>query len=331
MWIIGCDFHPSFQVVAIFDNQTEQIRVRRLQHQEEAERFYRNEVPAGSVVGVEACGFTQWFEQLLSEVGTELWMGDAARIRASVVRAQKTDRRDAEHLLTLMVERRFPRVWIPSAEERDLRQLLVHRHKLVQMRTRMKNQLHALALNQGMQKKRQLWTTQGRAAFQALPLLPYADRRRRELLAMLDQLNGQIEELNRAGTAEAEKRADAVYLMQQPGVGWQTALAMVLTLGPVERFPSAKHVASYLGLIPREYSSGGKQKLGHISKQGNSFLRFLLVEAGQSVARHDAEMKQDYVRWTMHCGRPKAKVAVARKLAVKLYWMLRDRSQTPQR
>ena len=258
-------------------------------------------------------------------------MGDAGKIRASVVRVQKTDRRDAEQLLTLMLEKRFPGVWVPSAAERDVRQLLMHRHKLVRARTQVKNQLPAVALNQGMRKQRQLWTAKGRGEFEALPLLPYADRRRRELLEMLDGLNRQIEELNRAGTAEAEKRAEAVYLMQQPGVGWQTALAMVLTLGPVERFPSGKHVASYLGLIPREHSSGGKQKLGSISKQGSRFMRFLLVEAGQSVAKHDAEMKQDYLRWSMRCGRGKAKVAVARKLAVKLYWMVRERKQATQR
>lgn len=258
-------------------------------------------------------------------------MGDPAQIRATVVRAQKTDRRDAEHILRLMLEQRFPRIWLPTAEERDLRQLLMHRHKLVRVRTQVKNQLHALALNQGMQKKRQLWTEQGRAQLEALPLLPHADRRRRELLAMLDGLEEQIEELNQTGKAEAEKRADVMYLMQQPGVGWQTALAMVLTIGDVSRFPSAKHVASYVGLIPREDSSGGKQRTGHISRQGSSFLRFLLVEAGQSVARYDEELKQDYRRWSLRCGRAKAKVAVARKLAVKLYWMLREQKQRAQR
>ena len=170
MWIIGCDFHPGFQVVAIFDNRTKQSTIRRLGHRAEAEQFYREQVPAGTVVGIEACGFTQWFEQLLSRVGLELWMGDPAQIRATVVRAQKTDRRDAEHILRLMLEQRFPRIWLPTAEERDLRQLLMHRHKLVRVRTQVKNQLHALALNQGMQKKRQLWTEQGRAQLEALPL-----------------------------------------------------------------------------------------------------------------------------------------------------------------
>lgn len=324
MWIIGCDFHPGFQVVAILDKQTGELKVRRLQHREEAERFYREEVPAGSVVGLESCGHTQWLEKFLHEVGIELWMGDATRIRAAAVRAQKTDRRDAEHIVTLMIEGRFPRLWVPSAEERDLRQLLVHRHKLVRMRTQVKNQLQALALNQGMQKKRRLWTKAGRAEFEALPLLPYAARRRQELLATLDRLEEQVEALNQVGEAEARKRPAVLHLMRQPGVGWQTALGIVLTLGPVARFRRSKQVASYLGLIPRERSSGGKQRLGHISKQGSTYMRFLLVEAGQSVARLDPGMQKKYLRWTLRCGRAKAKVAVARSLAVQLYWKLRE-------
>jgi len=324
MWIIGCDFHAGFELVAICDKQTGEVSVRRLEHREEAERFYREQVPVGSIVGLESCGHTQWLEKLLYEVGMEMWVGDAAQIRAAVVRAQKTDRRDAEHLLTLLLEGRFPRLWLPSLEERDLRQLLVHRHKLVRMRTQVKNQLQTIALNQGMQKKRQLWTAKGRAAFEALPLLPYAARRRQELFTALDRLEEQIEQLNQAGRAEAEKRPAVVHLMQQPGVGWQTALAFVLTLGPVARFARSKQVASYLGLIPREHSSGGKQKLGHISKQGSGYMRFLLVEAGQSVARHDPAMRKKYLRWAVRSGRAKAKVAVARALAVQLYWRLRQ-------
>jgi transposase len=276
-----------------------------------------------ALIGMEACGFTQWFERMLEELGHELWMGDAARIRASVVRKQKTDERDAEHLLTLLLEERFPKLWVPSAEERDVRQLLVFRHSRVRQRTQVKNQLHALALNQGVQRKRQLWTKAGREQLQKLELLPYAAQRRDELLKQLDQLDGQIAELTKRVQAEVNKRADAQRLMTHPGVGVQTALAFVLTIGPVKRFENAKKVASYVGLIPSEHSSGGKQRLGHISKQGSPLLRFLLVEAGQSAAKGDAEFKRAYVRLAMKGGRAKAKVAIARRLATRLYWMLR--------
>ena len=273
---------------------------------------------------MEACGHYPWFERLLSECGHQLWLGDAGAIRASVVRKQKTDRRDAEHLLDLLRQDQFPRIWVPSLEERDVRQLLVHRHKQVQARTRVKNQLQAIALSQGVQKKGKLWSQGGRAELEQLPLLPYAAARRQQLLDTLDELETRITRLNQQVDEEVKQRAAAQRLMTHPGVGPVTALAMVLTLGPAERFGSGKQVASYFGLIPSEHSSGGRQRLGHISKQGSSFLRFLLVEAGQSAARYDVELGRFYRRLSIRKHRGLAKVAVARKLAVRLYLMLRE-------
>src|SRR5438445_476492 len=163
MLIQGCDFHPGFQQVAIFDKQTGEYQEKRLSHREQAEQFYRALRGQSVRVGMEACGHYPWFERLLAELGFELWLGDAGKIRAMVVRQQKTDRRDAEHLQMLMREDRFPRIWVPSLEERHVRQLLGHRHKQVEARSRTKNQLHALAMSQGVQKKWKLWTAAGRA------------------------------------------------------------------------------------------------------------------------------------------------------------------------
>ncbi len=201
--------------------------------------------------------------------------------------------------------------------------MLLHRHQRVRLRTQVKNQLHSLALNQGLQKKRRLWTKAGRQQLEALALLPFAAQRRGQLLQMLDQLDGEIAELDRQ-VQQAEQRGEARWLMRQAGVGPNTALGFVLTIGDAKRFADSGKVSSYLGLIPREHSSGGHQRLGRISKQGNPFLRFLLVEAGQSAVRGDAELGRCYRRWVPRIGRSKAKVAVARKLAVRLYWMLRN-------
>lgn len=323
MLIIGCDFHPGFQQVAIFDNLTGEIQAKRLQHRAEAEQFYRSLAGEQVRVGMEACGHYPWFERLLAELGYELWVGDAAKIRAMVVRKQKTDRRDAEHLLDLLRGDRFPQIWVASLEVRDVRQLLVHRHKQVQQRTRTKNQLQAMALSHGVQNKRQLWTKLGRERLEQLPLLPYAAQRRQRLLEALDELEAEIGELDRRVAEEARQRPEAVRLMTHPGVGPVTALAMVLTLGPAERFASARQVGSYFGLIPSEDSSGGKQRLGRISKQGNAFLRFLLVEAAQTAARYDPQLQRFYRSLAVRKNRSLAKVAVARKLATRLYLMLR--------
>jgi transposase len=323
MFIIGCDFHPGFQQLAIFDKQTGEMTGKRLQHGEQARAFYAG-LAEPARVGMEACGYTQWFERLLAELGHELWLGDAAQIRASVVRRQKTDQRDAEHILDLLLAERFPRLWVATAEERDVRQLLLHRHHLVRSRTQVKNQLQAMALNQGVQKKRQLWTAAGRTELQKLALPAYTAARRDECLQRLDYLDEQIRQLSQKVAAEAEQRESVRLLLTHPGVGPQTALAFVLTLGEVGRFDNAKKVASYVGLIPAENSSGGKQRLGRISKQGSPLLRFLLVEAAQSAARYDATLKRVYVRLCMRRSRGQAKVAVARRLATRLYWMLRS-------
>src|SRR5437879_10151204 len=116
MLIIGCDFHPGFQQVAIFDNQTGAYEERRLSHRAEAEQFYRSLAGQQVRVGMEACGHYPWFERLLAELGFELWLGDAARMRASVVRQQKTDRRDAEHRKMRMGGDRFEGVWVVRME-----------------------------------------------------------------------------------------------------------------------------------------------------------------------------------------------------------------------
>jgi len=213
MLIIGCDFHPSFQQVAIFDNQSGEVQEKRLQHREEAEQFYRSLIGQKVRVGMEACGHYPWFERLLAECGHELWLGDAGAIRASVVRKQKTDRRDAEQVLDLLRQERFPRIWVPSLEERDVRQLLVHRHKQVQARTRIKNQLQAMALSQGVQKKRKLWAQAGRAELEQLELLPYAAQRRQQLLHELDQSESEIAQLNQQVEAEVRQRPAAMRLM----------------------------------------------------------------------------------------------------------------------
>jgi transposase len=200
---------------------------------------------------------------------------------------------------------------------------LRHRYKLVCFRVSVKNQLHGLAMSQGICRKKKLFTAQGGEELEQLPLGPWASRRRQELLEMLDHLYPSIEELDRAVQQQAESHAEAARLLLHPGVGPVTALAFVLTLGPVTRFARSKQVVSYLGLNPKEHSSGDHQHTYAISKQGNTMMRWLLVEAGQTAVRFDPELQRCYRRLKFHKGASVAKVAIARKLAVKLYWTLR--------
>jgi transposase len=325
MIIVGCDYHPGFQQIAFVDSETGELQERRLEHREEAEKFYRDLAERGMKVrvGMEASGHARWFERLLGELQVELWIGDAAEIRSKRVRKQKTDRQDAQLILKLMLKDDFQQIWVPSWENRDLRQLLWHRHRMVQARTRMMNQLQAVALNEGLRCKKRLWRETGREQLESFRLAPWASRRRRDLLELLDRLTPTIAELTKAIEQETEKCPEARRLQTHPGVGALTALAFVLIMGRAERFQCGKQVACYLGLVPLEDSSGDRRRLGHITKQGNSLLRFLLVEAAQVTVRSIPEWRSKYFHLAMRRGRKIAKVAMARRLAIGLYWMWR--------
>ncbi len=315
--IIGCDLHTRFQQIAMLDTETGEIVERRVEHETgEAQRFYAA-LPAPARVGIEATGYARWFERMLREQGHELWIGDASAIRAARVRQQKTDARDALHLLGLRVENRFPKIWVSSPAERDRWQLLRHRHKRVGFRTSLRNPWHALAMGEGVCRKQKLWSERGRQELEALALGKWAGRRRQELLELLDRLDGSLEELNQAVEQQAARHSAAVRLRQHPGVG------------PIDRFRNSRKLVSYLGLNPREASSGGKQRLGAIRKQGNSLVRFLRVEAAQTAARSDPQLRRVYQRLVHHRGRAVAKVAIARKWAVRLYGVLRQAGAQP--
>ena len=221
MLIIGCDYHPSFQQIAFVDTDTGELQERRLEHRAEAEKFYRELAAEGVKVrmGMEASGQARWFERLLGELKFELWIGDATEIARKRERKQKTDRQDAQHILRLMLKDDFPQIWVPSWENRDLRQLLWHRHRMVQARTRIMNQLQAVAPNEGIRCNKRLWREKGREQLESFRLAPWASRRRHDLLEWLDRLNPTIAVLSQAIEQEVEKCPEAQRLRTHPGVG----------------------------------------------------------------------------------------------------------------
>jgi transposase len=329
MKIIGCDYHPSGQQVFGVDTDTGEVFADRwIAHSgKEVDEFY-GQLPAGVVVGVESSGNMLWFERRLAQYGHQLRLGDAAKIRAQETRKQKHDRRDAQLMAQLLIEGKFPELkWVPSLAERDQRQLLMHRHKLVRMRAQVKNQLQHIALNQGEQKKQQLWSKAGRWLLEKLQLDPWTARRRDDLLRWLDLLNADCAALDVAIEQAALARADARLLMTHPGVGPVISLAFVLTVGRIERFAHSRELVSYLGLNPSEDSSGERRRLGGISKQGNSFMRMLLIQGAQTAVRGDEALHRQYCRLASKKHRAVAKVMVARKLAVRMFWMLKTNTQ----
>jgi transposase len=324
MILVGCDLHSRKQQVAALDTDTGEVLEQELAHTGDAvEQFYRA-LPRPVTVGIETTGYTLWFHTLMQQLGHTLRIGEAAKIRAMVVRKTKTDRRDARHLLGLLKDDRFPSVWIPDPATRDLRALVTHRARLVRMRTMVKNGLQAIALNARVALGPSLWTQRGLAQLQALPLPIHTAWRRAESLELLTWLTTRINGLDARIEEAAAANPGARLLLTHPGVGPLTALSTVLVLGPVTRFPSSKHVVSYVGLAPAVDASADKYRLGKITKQGNALLRWVLGQAAPLAARMDAELKRRYFAILRRRGRPKAKVALARMLLVRLYIMLRD-------
>ena len=324
MRIIGCDLHARQQTVSMVDTETGELIEKTLVHDGQAVREFYAALPKPVLVGLEATGSMFWFLRLLEELGIEYWVGHPAAIRKAETRKQKHDRRDAELLRRLLEQKRFPRIWLPTMEQRDLRTLLQHRHQLVRMRVMTQNGLQAVALSAGLRRGTRLWSQAGQRELESLPLAGYSGTRRQQLQELRQELEQRLQQLDRAVQEQAEQRAGARLLLSHPGVGPITALATEVFLGDPRRFPNAKALASYVGLIPSEHSSGGKQRNGSLSKQGNPLLRLLWVEAARAAARKDVRLKQFYRRKLVQKGLGKAVVATARKLGIRLWILLRD-------
>src|ERR1700745_1431955 len=309
----------------MLDTTTGEVVELTVQHEGENVREFYSSLPGQGRVGIKATGSMQWFLNLMEELGIECLVGHPAQIRAAEPRKQKHDRRDADLILKLLTENRFPAISLPSKELQDLRSLLRHRHQWVRMRTRIQNALQSIALANGLRRGTALWSQDGQSRIASLPLKPHTAYRRSELQAMYEKFEAEIEKLNQRVEEQASERPGARLLMTHPGVGPVTALATEVFLGDPARFADSKALASDVGMIPREYSSGGRrQRLGGLTKQGNPLLRFLWGEAGAHAVRRDPELQRFYRRKLVQKGFGKASVAVARKLGIRLWIMLRD-------
>ena len=324
MRIIGCDLHAAQQTIAMLDADTGEVVERVLAHDGDTVRAFYASIPRPAVVGIEATGSMGWFLRLLEELGIPCRVGHPAAVRKAETRRQKHDRRDADLLLKLPVEDRFPAIWMPSTEQRDLRALLLHRHQWVRLRTRVQQALQAIAMSHGLRRGATLWSRDGQTTLGALPLPPHAEHRRNELVALYQHLAAQVDQLDTRVEEAVRPRSAATRLMTHPGVGPVTALATEVFLGDPGRFADGKALGSYVGMIPSEYSSGSRQRLGALSKQGNPLLCFLWGEAVIHAVRRDPDLRRFYRRKLAQKGLGKARIAAARKLGIRLWIMLRD-------
>lgn len=320
----GVDFHARVQTVSYLTTEDGEVQQIELEHEKEEVRRFYQQFQGEVIVGFESSGYANWFEEMLEEIGHQVWVGDAAEIRRLARRRQKNDRRDAALILELMVSGDFPRLHRQSAESRQVLQQLRYRQKLIKLRTIVMNSLHFIALSRGVSLRGKLMSRRGQERLQALALPEVMGRQREELLNLQQELSRKIKAVH--GWLEQQARADVrvTRVMTHPGIGPLTGLCLVHTLWPVSRFRDGRRVTGYVGLDPTEHSSGERQRFGSISKQGSRLLRYLLVEAGQAAVRYDHDLKQFYWRVQLRRNRPKAKVAVARRLLVRAFIMLRD-------
>lgn len=321
---VAVDFHARQQTLSYCDLADGEIQRRELRHQHDDVRGFYKQFTGEVIVALEASGYSAWFEQLLADLGHTVWLGNAAEIRRRASRRQKNDRRDADLMLDLMLKGDFPQLHRFSEESRLVLRQLRYRHKLVKLRTIAKNSLHAIGINAGLPLKRRLLTQKGIRQLQALQLSPVLAAQRDEWLQLVALLNERIATVETA-LQELADNDNAVGLLQtHPGIGLLSGLALRYTLMPVSRFPTTRKVTAYVGLDCMEDQSAERRRLGSISKAGSRLLRFLLNEAGQVACRKDPDLKRFYQRLVQRRNRPKAKVAVARKLLVRSFIMLRD-------
>jgi len=323
---IGVDFHARQQTLSYLTTEEGEIRREQLEHgqPDEVRKFYRQFAGQEVIVGFEASGYAAWFEELLEELGYQIWIGHATAIRSFARRRQKNDRRDADLILDLLVRGDFPRIHRYSAASRAVLQQLRYRQRLVKMRTMMVNHLVFMASSRGVSLRTQLKSRRGLERLQQISLPEPQRQQRDELCRLLLELQPKIETVERWLEEKAAADERVQRLRTHYGIGPLTGLCLAHTLESVERFANPRKVTAYVGFDPVEDSSGERQRIGSISKQGSRLLRFFLVEAGQVAIRKDPDLARVYKRVWLRRGHAKAKVAVGRRLLVRAFIMLRD-------
>ena len=322
---IGVDFHARQQTICYLKTETGELVISELQHQDKAQvRAFYQQFQGYVIIGLEASGYSPWFEAMLEELGHQVWLGDATEIRRRARWRQKSDRRDAELIWDLMVHNEFPLLHQPAPQSREILRMLRYRQKLIKVRTMSKNSLQAIALQAGLAKGSRLFTKDGQAEFQGTAMSPALQWQRDHWFELLKPLNEQLLETMVWFKAQSKDDPVIARLRTHPGIGLLTALCIWHTLQPVSRFRNQRKVVAYAGFDPMVRSSAERAIYLGISKAGSRMLRYLLVEAVHTAIRYDDDLKRFYKRVAERRGRPKAKVAAARKLLIRAYIMLRD-------
>jgi transposase len=323
---VGIDLHRKRSHVAALDEGGGELFSRRIVNDPDTFLALLGELDGESKIALEATYGWEWLAELLEDHGYELHLAHPLRTKAIASARVKTDAVDARTLAQLLRADLLPEAYVAPRELRDLRDLLRQRVALTQMRTALKNRVHALLARHGLQHgQSKLFDTKAGAAFLEHVELRQPTRRRLEvLLRLIRDFDREIDAL--AGEIDQRAKADprVKTLCQIKGIGRYTAMLVIAEVGEIERFRSARHLCAWAGLTPTVRSSDGKARLGHITRQGSVALRWALVEAAQKANLSGGPLRDSFERIAKRSGRKIAKVAIARKILTLCYYGLRD-------
>jgi transposase len=327
---IGCDAHKEYSVFVAVNEKGNAGEALRVEHDRQLYRKFLARLPPGSKIAVEASGHYSWLVDEMERSGHHPKLCNALEAKRRMGLTNKTDKLDARGLAILLRNGTLPEVWIPPSELRDQRELLRMRIFLVHLKTRVKNRIHGtLARHNVVVPGADLFGVASRLRLEArLPELPLHCREAVEReLATLDFLETQIESAEHELEGIMKVSAEADLLKTLPCVGKILSMVLMLEIGRVDRFPTAAHLASYAGLVPRVHSSGGHTRMGQVCGNVNRNLKWAFVETGNLIVvnqrglagTHVVRLYQRIKRKKNH---QKAVVAVARHLAEAAWWVL---------
>jgi transposase len=331
-YYIGDDAHKKYSMFRAVDEKGNVGSPERVTHDKELYKKYLTTLPPCSPIAIESVGNWYWMIEAMEKAGHKPILVNPKKAKLLMGNINKTDKLDAKGLAILNLNGSLPGVWIPPAELRDQRELSRMRMSFVEVRTKYKNRIHATLAKYAIviDSVSDLFGKQGRIllekAIQELP--PETKKSVEEQLILLDQVSGQIEQIEKH-IREVVKMTPMMQLIKTlPGVGDLLAIVIALEIGTVERFASAQHLASYSGTVPRVSSSGGKTHYGQVRTDVNHYLKWAFIEAASCVNLQQHKMQGRHVlelltRVQKQRGYPKAAVAVGRHLAEATYCMLK--------
>ena len=320
----GIDIHKKYSVYAAIDERGVILEQGRIPNEPQAFARVMNHSAEGSKAVIEATCNWYYVHDLLEGMVEEVCVAHPLRTKAIASARVKTDKVDATTLAQLLRADLIPKSYVPSREVRELRELLRYRASLVRMRTRIKNKIQALLTKNGLQHSfSDLFGKAGRKWLTSLELRPVYRNALEGYLRVLDSLDKEILPVTREIDTIAPADPRAKLLVSMPGIGYYTALLILSEIGDIERFPSPEHLVSYAGLNPSVHSSGGITRYGRITKQGSSWLRWILTESASIAARHPGKLQSFHQKVARKHGTKTANIALAREILRICYYLLK--------